>query len=172
MLCLFTPPKKNPQKWKNLLEISLFYICVPKITIVWYTVLEIWSETDKIIFVILGYFCPFTTPLMIPKMKILKEKKKEKNAWRYDRFIHTWNIRCDRQKFLSFWAIFCSFSPLLTWEIKILKLKKTPGDIILNIFTINDNHMYGFWNIERDRQNFLSFWTVFCPFTSIWTQKI
>ena len=37
----------------------------------------------------------------------------------------SWNVRCDRQKFLSFWAIFCPFNPLATWKTKILKLKKT-----------------------------------------------
>ena len=65
----------------------------------------------------------------------------------------SWNIRRNRQK--------------TTWKIKILKLKKTPGDIIiLHICTINHNHMmYGFWDMECDRQNFLSFWTIFCPFT-------
>ena len=26
--------------------------------------------------------------------------------------------------------------------------------------------------MERDRHNFLSFWTVFCPLTPLWTQKI
>ena len=43
------------------------------------------------------------------------------------------------------------------------KLKNPPGDIIiLYICIINGNHMmYGFWEIECDRQNFLSFWTVF-----------
>ena len=51
------------------------------------------------------------------------------------------NIRCDRQNFLSFWAIFCPVSPLTNWKIKILKLKKTPRDIIiLHICTINDNY--------------------------------
>ena len=51
----------------------------------------------------------------------------------------------DRQNFLSFWAIFCSFSPLTTWKIKIVKLKKSPGNIIIfHIFTINDNH-YDVW---------------------------
>ena len=78
-----------------------------------------------------------------------------KNAWRYYPYIWTcvplnedhmiygsWNIRCNRQKFLSFWAILCPFSPLTTWKIKILKLKKTPGYIIIfHICTINDNHM-------------------------------
>ena len=77
----------------------------------------------------------------------------------------SWNIRYYRQTFSTFWAIFCPFSPLTTWKIKILTLKKTPGDItILHIFTINDNHMmYVSWDTKRDRHNFLSFWTVFCP---------
>ena len=85
----------------------------------------------------------------------------------------SWNIRCDRQKFLSSWAIFCPFSPLATQKIKILKLKKAPGDIIiLHICTINDNHMHGSWDTEHDGQNCLSFWTIFCPFTPLTTRKI
>ena len=54
------------------------------------------------------------------------------------------------------------------------KLKKTPEDInILHMCTINDNHMmYDSWDIECDGQIFLSFWTTFCPFTPIKTQKI
>ena len=79
-----------------------------------------------------------------------------------------WFLRYrDRQNFLSFWAIFCPLSPLTTQKVKILKLKKTPGDIIiLHICTINDNHvMYGSWDMERDGQNFLSFWTVSFSFT-------
>ena len=83
------------------------------------------------------------------------------------------NIRCDRQKFLSFWAIFCSFSPLTTWKIKILKLKTIPGDIIiLHICPINDNHMmHGSWDKEHYRDNFLSCWSVFCPFTPLWKKE-
>ena len=51
---------------------------------------------------------------------------------------------------------------------------ETPRDIIiLQICTINDNHiMYSSWDMERDRHNFLSFWTAFSPFTTLWTQKI
>ena len=86
----------------------------------------------------------------------------------------SWDTEWDRQNFLSFWAIFCPFSPLTTQKIKILKLKKTPGDIIiLHICTINDNHMmYGSWDMECNGQNFLSFWTIFCPFTHLTTRKI
>ena len=38
--------------------------------------------------------------------------------------------------------------------------------IIFHIRTINENHMmYGSCDMERDRHNFFSFWTIFCPFT-------
>ena len=54
------------------------------------------------------------------------------------------------------------------------KVKKLLEDtIILQMLTINDSHMtYGFSDMECNRQNFLSFWTVFCPFTDLTTQKI
>ena len=49
-----------------------------------------------------------------------------------------------------------------------------PGDvIILHLCSSNDNHMiYGSWDMERNRLNFLSFWTIFCPFTSLTTWEI
>ena len=42
-------------------------------------------------------------------------------------------------------------------------MKKTSGGIIiLNISTINKNHMmYDSWDMEHNRQNFFSFWTFF-----------
>ena len=45
---------------------------------------------------------------------------------------------------------------------------------ILHMCTIYDNHiMYGSWNIEHDREIFLTIWTILCPFTSpLTTQKI
>ena len=44
----------------------------------------------------------------------------------------SWDIRCNRQKFLSFLAIFCSFIPLTNQKIKIFKKwKKVPGYIII-----------------------------------------
>ena len=37
--------------------------------------------------------------------------------------------------------------------------------IILHLCTKNDDHMvYGFWYIKHNRQIFLSFWAIFCPF--------
>ena len=32
--------------------------------------------------------------------------------------------------------------------------------------------MYGSWNMERQEQNFLSFGTVFCPFTHLMARKV
>ena len=41
------------------------------------------------------------------------------------------------------------------------------------ICSINEDHMmYGSWDMVRDRQNFLSSWTIFCHFTPLWTPKI
>ena len=73
---------------------------------------------------------------------------------------------CDRQNFLPFWTIFCTYPPNNPKNQNFEKMKKLPGDIIFHMCTINDNHMmYGSWDMERDRQNFLLFWTVFFPFT-------
>ena len=76
--------------------------------------------------------------------------------------------------FQHFGPFFCPFSPLTNWKIKILTLKKTPGDtIILEICPINDNQlMCCSSDTEHDRHNFSSFWTIFCSFTPLWTQKI
>ena len=54
------------------------------------------------------------------------------------------------------------------------KIKKTVGDIIiLHTCTKNHDHMmHGSWDTELDRQNFLSLWTIFCPFTQLTTWKI
>ena len=78
----------------------------------------------------------------------------------------TWRVT----EFLSFWASFCCFNTLTTQKLKLLKKwKKTSGDIfILHKCTINDNHMmYGFWDMKHDKQNFLSFWVICCPFTPL-----
>ena len=85
----------------------------------------------------------------------------------YNHMIYgSWDMEWDEQKFLSFWTIFCPFTPATTQKIKILKQWKKPGDtIILNKCTINYNSMmYDSWDMEWDRQNFLSFWTISWPF--------
>ena len=82
-----------------------------------------------------------------------------------------------RQNFFSFWAIFCPFNPPPNNNPEnqnFEKMKKSPEDIIiLHKCTINDNHMMdGSWNMMCNKQNFLSFWAIFCPFTLLTTQKV
>ena len=86
-----------------------------------------------------------------------------------------WDIKGKGQSFLLFWAIFCSLTLLTTQKTKILKKKlKKPGDIIiLHVCTTNDYHMmYRSWDIKHNRQNYLSFWAIFCHFTPLTTQRI
>ena len=76
--------------------------------------------------------------------------------------------------FCYFWPFFALLPPPPSNNLKnqnFEKLKKNPGDIItLHMLSINQNHiMYGSWDIEHARQNFLSFWTIFCP--SPWQPK-
>ena len=50
-------------------------------------------------------------------------------------------------------------------------MKKDP--VISDMCTVNDNHiLYGSSDMERERQNFLLFWTIFCTFTTLKTKKI
>ena len=123
-------------------------------------------------------FCSFTCPPNNPKK--LKFGKNEKRSLKILLFytcvpkmriiwcmiLEIWSLT---DWFLSFWTIFCPFtpSPLLQTTQKLNKKneKRMPRDIILlQMCTINKDHMmYVFWDIKCNGQNFLSFWTIFCP---------
>ena len=127
---------------KKLLDISSFYTCAPKITVIWCMVLEILSETEKIFCHFGPFFALLPLPLNDPEYQNFEKKKWKKcleilSFYTYmctineDHKIYgSWNIRCDRQKFLTFWAIFCPFSSLTNWKIKILTLKKKKLEIL------------------------------------------
>ena len=71
----FEKMKKKKKKKKHL-EISSFYINIPKIMIICYTFPGIWHITDVTIFHFeLFFFCPFT-PLIAQKIKIFKKNEK------------------------------------------------------------------------------------------------
>ena len=77
----------------------------------------------------------------------------------------------NRHNFLSFGTIFCSLSPLTTQKIKILKKWKKLLEILFYCvpkMTITWCMVPETWST---RQNFLSFWTVFHPFTPLRTSK-
>ena len=139
-------------------------MCVPKITIIWCTIPKIKSETGRI-FCHLGQFFALLPP-NDPKIKFWKKKKQMPgniiflninvyHKWRsYDTRFLKYKVR-EAETFLIL-GHFLPSQPLTTRKIKILKLKKTLGDIIiLHIYTINNNHMiYSSWDMEHDRQNF------------------
>ena len=60
--------------------------------------------------------------------------------------------------FLSFWVVFCPFTPLLAPNIK--NWKKIRRYFLFHMYTINKDS----WDIRHNRQKFLSFWAIFCPF--------
>ena len=71
---LLPPTPKNP-KHNKLLEISSFYTSVPKTTIIWGMVPDIWSEADRS-FVILGHFLSFYPPSNLENQNFELMKKK------------------------------------------------------------------------------------------------
>ena len=122
------PKNQDFNKWKNLLEISSFYTCVSKITIIWCMVPEIWSVTDRM-FCHYGPFFALLPPYGPRKSKFWKN---EKNTWRYYHFTHVyhkwqsydvWFLRYGawQTKFFVILERFLSFYPPMDPKIKILK---------------------------------------------------
>ena len=137
--CPFTPffpfdplnnlKNQNFEKWKKDLEILLFYTCTINDNQMVYGSC-IWSATE--------FFCHFQLfVVLLPtlttcKIKIWKKWKKcleiiilfkctiNDNHMMYG----SWDMKQDRQNFLSFRAIFCSFTSLTTPKIKLLKKLK------------------------------------------------
>ena len=151
-------------------------------TIIWCMFPEIWSTTDRI-------SCHFGLFFaLLPPMDRENQNFENMKLMSGDIIIlhmctindnhmmnGSWDMECDRQNFLSIWTVFCPFTPPDNPKNKNFeKMNKRRGDIIiLHMCSIDENHrMYGPWYMEPDRQNFLSFWTVFCPFTILTTAKI
>ena len=187
IFCHFAPffpfyPTNKPQNQdfqkekKNDLEMSTFYTCLPKIMIIWCMLPEISSTTDIFFCHFMPFFALFT-PLTTMKTKIWKNIT---NSWRYYPFTHMhhiwrwydeWFLRYktwQTERFLSFWVIFRPLTLLTTRKIKIWKNEKKSGNIIiLHMCTINENHMTnGSWDMEHNRQIFLSIWPFLCHFVS------
>ena len=121
------------------------------------------------------------------------------NNLKYQNF---WNNEYNTQRYYHFTHVYCKWQSYDVWFLRygvlqtesfvisnhflhfyplnnpknenFEKTKTLPGDIIiLHMCTINDNHMmYGSWDLEHDWWNFLSFWTLLCPFNPLTTRKI
>ena len=87
---------KIEKKWKKTLDIFLFYICLPRMTIIWCTVPEIWSYTGKIF----SHFGPSFALIISLHLCTTND-----NHMKYGSL----DTRCNGQSFL--WIIFFPFDP-------------------------------------------------------------
>ena len=102
---------------KKMLEISSFYTCVPKTTIIWGTVTEI--RREKEFFVILDHFLPFY-PHNNPENQNFKKGKKHlemssfhtcaPKTWSYDVCLLRYGVQ--QTWFFVILGHFCSFTPI------------------------------------------------------------
>ena len=88
----------------------------------------------------------------------------------------SWDIRHDKQSFLSFWVIFCPLTFLTTWKIKILKKwKKKKCLKILSFYTCIPQMMIiwlWFLRYGAEQKQFFVILDYLLPFTPLTTQKI
>ena len=148
---------------------------------VWFLRYEAW-QTE--FFITLNHFLSFCPPKNPKNQNFLKMKRPENIITLHMCTINDnhitygfWDMKHDRQNFLSLWTIFCPFTPVETWKIKILKKMKKRLEIyiiILHKCTKNNDHMlHCSWDTMCDGCNsFFYFGLFFCPFTPLTTQKI
>ena len=128
----FYPPKtpKN-QFWKNEKlagDIIILHMCTKKSQTYDARFLRYGVRCTEF-FVILGYFLPFHPPPPPPPPQENQNFEKIKKALADVVLLHvctlyedqmmygSWDIKHNEQNFLSFWAIFCPFTPLKTKKI-------------------------------------------------------
>ena len=80
----------------------------------------------------------------------------------------SWDMKCNRQNVLSFWAIFCHFTSITAQKIKMKKKRKTTSEDIIILLKCTGNHdhmLYCYCDVVRNRCNcYFSFWAFFLPF--------
>ena len=115
---------------------------------------EIWSARDNFFFFwILDHFLPF----------YLYDNLKNQNFEKAKKILGDTHCSCnttyDRCFILGYFLLFYPHV-----------YHKWPYDMIW--YHMITYMMYGSWDLERDRQKLWSFWTIFCPTTSLITWKI
>ena len=110
-------------------------------------------------------------------------QKNGKSTWRYYHFTninnsHTmygsWDVKCNTTEFCVILDWFLLFYPLSTQKIKILKKSKNCLEILSFYTGVTQITItwYMVPEVLSTTDNFLSFWTIFCPFTPLTVQKI
>ena len=92
--------------------------------------------------------------------------------------MHPWyDVWFNRENYFVILANFLSFYPLTAQKMKILKMKKNPGDIIIlhKCTKSHDHPLYCSGDVAWDGCNcYFSFWAIFCPFNHLtnWKKKL
>ena len=191
---LKNPKSQTSEKMKRIAgDIIILHICT-KNTIIWGTVPEICSATE--FFVILGHFLPCYQDMECDRQNChfrpffallthywprkLKFGKKVKKPWIYVLSFYTCvpKIKTIWCMVPEIWSapdrIFCHLGPFFAplpptaGKMKISKMKKKPGDIIIlqKCTKTHDHRLYCSWDMAGDRCNcYFLLWVVFCPFT-------
>ena len=110
-------------------------------------------------------------------------QKWKTNCWRYHHFTHvyqkpqSYEVRflwygVRQTEFFVILVHFLPFHPITTHKIKILKKWKKKNCICLHFTRVSKIMIiYASWDMECNRNNFLSFWAMFWPFTPLLTPK-
>ena len=158
------PPPKNRKKigflkkWEKQLETSSFYALYqkPQSYEVWFL---IQSETD-IIFCQIGLFFSLLPPPSLPPNNPENQnfEKMKKACEDVIIILHMCTKNQDHMRYLSFWAIFYPFTPLMTPKITTWKnVKKTLRDIILfHMFTMK----ILWWDIRHEQRDEVNFFKI------------
>ena len=85
----------------------------------------------------MGHFLPFYSLKNQKNQNFEKTKKLPKISSFYTKTTmrySSWDAEWDKHIFLSFWAIFCHFTPLTVWKIKTLKKRKRKKHLEMSSF--------------------------------------
>ena len=175
-------PSKKPQNCWIYHHFTHVYMCTKNYNHMMYGSWDTeWDRMNFLSFWVI--FCPFNTPP--PHLPPLQNQHFSKIKKTPEDIIilqmctindshmmyGSWNIGCNGQNFFVISDRFLPFyfpNNLTTRKIKILKNEKTAWryyHFTQMYHTWQSYMMYGSWDMERDGQNFLSFWTIFCTFT-------
>ena len=89
-----------------------------------------------------------------------------------DLIYSSWDTEHDRLKLVILGHFLHFYSPKNQENQNFEKMKKLLHIIILAMWTTNHSYMiFGSWDTEWDRQDFLSFWAIFCLFTFLMLPK-
>ena len=147
--------KKNKTR-KTPGDIIILHLCTKNLDDLQFLRYGAWqTETGN-----LDQFLPFYPPKNLSNQNFEKIRKSPVDIL----ILYMYTINKNHDNFLSFCAIFCTFTQLTTRKTRILKKWKNYQDIsfyILHLCLTNDNHMmYGSWDCSATGK-FLLFWTIF-----------